>query len=209
LAAQLLVAGGSAGLGALFGRGGKDIDWGQFMRWLDTVQPEGYLTAEDRAAAEQTRSRLTAGANASTGNLRLEALRRIRQRGIETAPANEATLSRIDQIGAGGAQHAGDVAEEQLYNVRLGNKRFAQGKAMALIGGRLQDLTGGRARADARQSEFLNSLIGIAPSVMDAIDKHTGKPGGTKSYNASTGRIENVDVGGRNTTDYDPDPYED
>jgi hypothetical protein len=187
----------------------KKINWNAERAYADSFRPSGYLTPEDLASGEAQRARGVRGATATAGLQRLEAMRRIRARGIDSAPANEATLARVDQGEARGRQAAGDAADEYLSNIRTGNQRFEQNKAMALIGGHLQDTVRGGARADAQQSTFMNSLLDYTPAALGAIDQmHAGKAvkAGRKQYNAATGKIEPVsDRGSYDSTEGESD----
>jgi hypothetical protein len=180
---------------SMFQRGGrKKVDWGSIERWLGGIRPSGYLTDADYAAAETTRSRLARDATTSAALLRTEAMRRARQRGLGTAPALETTLARIGEAEARGRQSAGESAEEQLYSVRLGNQRFEQEKALALIGSRIQDVIGGRAAGDARQAAFWNSVIDYAPAALDALGRMSpGTRAAVRRFNPSSGRLEIID----------------
>jgi len=181
------------GAARLFGRGRRRVNWDELGRYAAGLRPTGYLTAEDYAAGEGVRRRLSGAATEAGANLRLEALRRIRQRGIDIAPASEATLSRIGETEAVGHERAAEGAEEYLGNVRLGREQFEMQKALALLGGRIGEATGQQGRQDIRDATFFNALLELTPSIIGGIGRLSSRGttgGGGRSYNPATGRFE-------------------
>ena len=174
----------------------RRVDWGGLQRWLGGLRAEGYVSPEDKAAAGLTEARLSRAATSTAAGQRLEANRRATQRGINTAPAMEATYGRIGQTEAGGRQAAADTAAEQEYSAFLGNKRFEQGKLMGLVGARLGDVARDQSRQDLQQSSFWNSLLEYAPTALDSVDaiirSHPrGSAAVPRRYNHALGRFEN------------------
>lgn len=161
---------GPAIYGALkAGGGGKGLDWNSLSAYSDSLKPQGYLTPEDLGAAASTRGRLRRGVSASAGTLRADAMRRARQRGTGTSSAVEATLGRIGEGEAAGHERAGESAEEQLYNVRLGRERFGQQKALTILGGKIRDEGYVRQSRTLRQTAFLNSLLQLSRGTISAL----------------------------------------
>lgn len=159
-------------LGALrlFG-GSPKVDWTELMNFSRSLQPTGYLLPTDYAAAGALRSRLSGASTEAARGLRLEALRRLRQRGIDLAPATEATLGRIGEREALGHEQAGSAAEEYLSNLRLGREKFEQGKAMSVLNARLGQAGADINRRALRDTTFFNSLLELTPSILGGIDK--------------------------------------
>lgn len=159
-------------LGALrLGRGRPQVNWNELGRYSDSLRPTGYLTADDTKAGEGVRRRLSGAATEGAANLRLEALRRLRQRNVDVAGSSEATLARIGEREVAGHERAAEGAEEYLANVRLGRESFEQQKALQLLSGRIGDAVGERSRADLRDTTFFNSLLDITPSIMGGLDQ--------------------------------------
>lgn len=149
----------ASGLKGLFSSGGGGGGGGKSFKGYRPYRGRGELTREDYEAAERTRGRLTTQSNEFGRGLRTEALRRYQRRGLAGAPAQEATLSRIADIEATGRQHAGDAAEELLYNVRLGRE--------------MQDVQGYYAhesRQAVAHAAYLNSLLEFTPRILSFFD---------------------------------------
>lgn len=155
----------SAALG--FGNGGdKPLDWASLE---GGPNPQGFNTPEDMAAAEAVRGRLRRD-NASTAAQRRQlVLRRAAQRGTLGSTATDTTLSRVGQDEALGNEHAGGTAEDLLYNARLGRERFGQTRALTIMGGRIQDASSRRYANTIRHTAFLNSLLDMSKSSLDAL----------------------------------------
>jgi len=148
----------ASGLKTIFSSSGRP-DINRILRYIDARRPRGYLDPEDYAAAEGTRSRLSGQASRTAQGLRYEALRRYSQRRLVGSPAEETTLSRVGEIEAAGRERAGDVAEQQLYDIRLGRERYGQQVNLAALGYNVNEAYRNQARSDAQQSTFYNSLL--------------------------------------------------
>jgi len=200
---------------AAFGRR-TNIDWSELQRWLAGLHAEGTLSPEDLAAADATRSSLTDQAETSGREMLAGVQTRLRQRGVDSAPAAETATMRVAQAVARGRQHAGDVSEEQKYNVWLGNKRFNQSKLLALAGARVGAAGYQTQRDDAQRAENLNSVLDYIPKILpggttadaagatdtagtDTLPRRAG-PGAGMYYDPATGRFRRYDSGvGRGT----------
>jgi len=182
-----------AGIKGLFG-GGSTPDYAAIEKWLMTQRPDGYVTAEDIAAADRTQSRLAGAAENSGVGARYGALARMRQRGIDTAPASEATMARISQQVAAGKENAANTGADQLYSTWLGNKQFEQTKALALANARLGGVQRAADRATAERAGAMNSLLGYIPSLLGTDKTTTSTVSGPKAmrYNPATGQLEDA-----------------
>jgi hypothetical protein len=186
------------GAARLLGRRRRGANWDQLQQFSQGLRPSGYLNQADYIAGEGVRRRLSGAATESGANLRLEALRRLRQRGVDVAGASEATLGRIGETEAAGHERAAQGAEEYLGNVRLGNQQFEQQKALQLLSGRIGEATGERSRADLRDTTFFNSLLDITPSIMGGLDQLSAGTAAAESplergsgrYNPATGMFD-------------------
>ena len=144
----------------------QTVDWGELSQWVDGMKAQGYITPQDQAAADMTQSRLNESADASGKMLTEDAQTRMRQRGIDTAPAAEATLARISQATARGRQQAGDTAASQLYDAFNNNKNFDAAKKLALIQGRVGGAPMEAYGANAQRAGTINSLLQSIPGLI-------------------------------------------
>ncbi|HKV69274.1 MAG TPA: hypothetical protein VJN72_14380, partial [Gaiellales bacterium] len=167
---------GPAALAAFktFFGGKKDIDFNELQRWLSGLRAEGYLSPEDVKAAELTRSKLTQQAEETGRGLREETMTRMRQRGIDTAPAAEASLGRVSQALARARQAAGETAEEQKYATWAGNKRFEQEKLLSLVGAKIGDARTQADRSLLEREDAFTALMDYAPMLVGTGGAGTG-----------------------------------
>jgi hypothetical protein len=147
----------------------KDID---FNSLLNVDYPTGKLTDDDIWAAERTKTRLGRAVRDRAGQGRQLARRRAAMRGTLGSSALETTLARLGEGEALGLERAGAVGEEQLSNMRIGRERFAQQRAMAVIGGRLRESSDRRYQGTLRQTAFTNSMLKLSRAML------TSMPGG-------------------------------
>ena len=133
---------------------------------LNADYPTGKVTPEDIAAADRTKSRLRKTVSDTAGQQRQLALRRAAQRGTLGSNALETTLARLGEGEALGNERAGAVGEEQLDNIRIGRERFAQSRALAVIGGKLRDASDRRYAGTLRQTSFVNSMLDLTRAIL-------------------------------------------
>ncbi len=162
LGAGGLAAGSALGHGG--GGHGDELDWNTLTGMSDSLKPTGYITPEDIATAEATKTRLRRGVSDTAGQARQMVLRRAAMRGTLGSSALETSLARVEQGEALGNERAGAVGEEQLANMRIGRERFGQQKALTLLGGKLTDMGLARNARTLRHTAFLNSLLSLAQS---------------------------------------------
>lgn len=159
---------GSAAIGGisrLVGGRRKRPDYSRAIAELRAARPTGYLTGEDYTAAERTRGRLSEGVQRQGQLQGYEVSRRARARGLAGSPSEERSQARLNQEVLLGQQHAGETAEEQLYNIRTGREHFEREKAMAIFGAQVNEQAREGARHDAEQAAFWNSLNEFLPTI--------------------------------------------
>jgi len=149
---------------------------------LRGARPTGYLTPEDHRSAELTKGRLAEGAQSEGRLAGYEVSRRARARGLGGSPSEERDQARVGQQVALGVQHAGDSAEEQLYNTQRGREAFQQSSELAIFGANTGEAAREAARQDAQHAEFWNSLNEFMPTILGAL-------GGNGLPNASLGAL--------------------
>ena len=125
---------------------------------LRASRPQGYLTGEDLRAAELTRGRLNRALQTRGELAGYEIRRRTRARGLAGSPTEERDLARLEQGVLLGKEQAGEAAEEQLYNTRLGREIFERQKELAIFGAETGAAAAAQQRRQAQQSEYWNSL---------------------------------------------------
>lgn len=194
------IGAGVSALGAvkgLFGGGGGGAKARRrAVAQLRAARPTGYLLPEDYRAAELTRGRLTEGV-ARRGQLEgYEIGRRYQARGLAGSPAEERTRARLANETLVGAQHAGESAEEQLYNIRQGREAFEREKELAIFGAEAGEAARQSARDQAQTGAFWNSLNEFIPTIMTSL-RTSAAPAPT----TTTGRPDNSNY----TPGYDPD----
>lgn len=165
------IAIGSAALGAVKGLigGRKRPNNRRAIAELRGARPTGYLTSEDYRAAELTKGRLTEGAQSQGRLASTEVSRRARARGLAGSPSEERSQGRVNQQVALGAQHAGESAEEQLYNTQRGRESFQQTAELSIFNAETGAALREAGRQDAQQAEFWNSLNEFLPTIMGAL----------------------------------------
>lgn len=189
-----------------FAGGKKDINWNELQTWLSGLRAEGYLSQQDVAAAELTRSQLTQQAEETGRGLTQQVQTRLRQRGVDSAPAAEASLARVAQVVARARQAAGETAEEQKYATWTGNKRFEQSKLLTLAGARIGDARTQAERSMLEREDAFQSLIDYAPVLVGSgAPASPASPGtsaavspaasrlGLRKFNPATGRFDYAD----------------
>lgn len=149
-----------------FTGGRSHVDWNELQNFINQQHAEGSLSSQDLAAADLTQSRLNETADATGKMLTADANTRMRQRGIDSAPAAEATLARIAAQTARGRQAAGDTAQTQLYDTFMGNKQLDAAKKMALIQARLGGAQMDSYAANAERAGNINSLLQYIPNLI-------------------------------------------
>lgn len=173
------IGAGVSALGAVKGLFGKKKgpDLRKAIAELRAFRPTGYLTPEDYRAAELTRGRLGEGV-ARRGQLEgYEIGRRFQARGLAGSPSEERARARAFQETLLGQQHAGESAEEQLYNIRTGREGFEREKGLAIFGAQAGEAEREAARQQAEQGAFWNSLNEFIPTIMTSIDTGPTLPG--------------------------------
>jgi hypothetical protein len=174
----------SAGLGVaskLFGRR-KRPDISRAIAELRASRPVGYITPEDLRSAELTRGRLTEGVQAQGRLGGYEIGRRFRARGLAGSPSEERSRARLEQETLLGGQHAGETAEEQLYNIRTGREAYQRQQDLAIFGAQVGQSQRESERQQAEDSAFWNSLNEFVPTIQSAI----GAKGGATDYSGWT-----------------------
>lgn len=175
---------GGAAYGAIKGRGAgrrRREDMRRAIAELRASQPVGYLTPEDVRAGEQTRGRLAAEARSQGGLAGVDVSRRSTARGLAGSPSEERALARVGQQTASGVEHAGDTAEEQLYNIRLGREQYGRQKDLAIFGAETGAATQEAQRQSAEEAAYWNSLLEFTPTILGNIDRPAGVTGTTPS----------------------------
>lgn len=140
---------------------------------LRASRPTGYLTPEDMRASELTRGRLAEGVQAQGRLGGYEIARRFQARGLAGSPAEERSRARLEQGTALGIQHAGESAEEQLYNIRTGREAYQHQADLAIFGAQTGETQRESERAQAQDSAFWNSLNEFMPTILSALPKTT------------------------------------
>lgn len=192
----------AAGLGVanqLFGRKRRGPDLRRAIAELRASRPVGYITPEDLRAGELTRGRLTEGVQAQGRLGGYEIARRFQARGLAGSPSEERSRARLEQQTLLGAQHAGESAEEQLYNIRTGREAFERQKALDIFGAQAGQAQRESERQQAEAGAFWNSLNEFIPTILSATRVPTSPPPQT-----STGRPDAADF----TPGYDPEAEE-
>lgn len=168
----LPIAAISAGVGIaskLFGGGKKRPDNRRAIAELRAAQPTGYITPQDLRAAELTRGRLTEGVNAAARQEGYEVGRRYQARGLAGSPAEERSRARLENERLVGQQHAGETAEEQLYNIRTGREAVQHQNELAIFGARVGETAREQERYQAENGAFWNSLNEFIPTILGGI----------------------------------------
>lgn len=153
---------------------------------LRAFRPQGYTTPEDLRAAELTKGRLTAGARAQGELAGTEVARRSVARGLAGSPSEERSRARVNQQTALGVEHAGETAEEQLYNVNLSREAFERQKALTIFGAQTGAAQQEANRQSAEDAAYWNSLLEFTPTILGNIDTGGGSTAST-GRRASTG----------------------
>jgi len=130
---------------------------GGIIRDYQNYQPKAWWSPEDENAIGLTRSRLAESATESGRGARLLAARRMVARGTGGSPASEATYARIAEGTALGRQRAGEAAEGQRYNIRLGRERMDFSRAGDIFRAKMQE----DYQQKQREASFWNSTIGL------------------------------------------------
>lgn len=194
-------------LSSLLGNHNHEVDWNAIQNWMATQHAEGTLSQPDMAAADATQSRLNAGAEVNAQGQRMALGTRLEQRGIASAPAAEAGYSRVAESLARARQAAGDTAEEQRYNIWLGNKNFQQQQIAALTQGRINDAISRAGRGRAADAGLVNATTGLVGSLARGTPQTTtgstdpgtpaGDPGSTTTDTASATPVASARLAAR------------
>lgn len=155
---------------------------------LRAQRPTGYLTDEDRRAAELTKGRLTEGAQRQGQLAGYELQRRTAQRGLAGSPSDERARARVGEQTALGVQHAGESAEELLYNTQRSREAYQHQGDLAIFGAQVGEAQREQERQQAEQGAFWNSLNEYIPTIINALGPNTAMAPGTGSI-APDGRI--------------------
>jgi hypothetical protein len=172
----------SAGLGVankLFGKK-KKYDNRRAIAELRASRPTGYITPEDLRAAELTRGRLSEAATAEGGLAGAEIARRYQARGLAGSPSEERSRARLEDQVLLGKQHAGESAEEQLYNTRTSREAYQHANDLAIFGAQTGETERNQQYQMAQNGAFWNSLNEFMPAIL------TGTSGGDESGLATT-----------------------
>lgn len=175
------IAVGSAALGGvkrLFGGRRRRPDISQAVAELRAYKPRGELYGEDYRSAELTRGRLGEQARARGELAGYEVSRRQRARGLAGSPSEERAQARVGQQTALSLQHAGESAEEQLYNVRMGREAFGNQRELGIFGARVGESAREGARLDAQEGAFWNSMNEFVPTILSYLPAGGGGGGG-------------------------------
>lgn len=162
----------SAGIGVatkLFGKKQKRPDNRRAIAELRASRPTGYLTPEDYTAAERTRGRLSEGLQAQGQLGQYEIGRRFRARGLTGSPSEERSLARLNQQTLLGQEHAGEAAQEQLYNTSRDREAFERQKALSIFGAQVGENVREQERIKAEQGAFWNSLNEFMPAIIGGL----------------------------------------
>jgi hypothetical protein len=167
----LPIAAGLAGLGLVKGLFAKHKrpNNRRAIAELRASRPTGYLTPEDIRAAEQTRGRLSEGIQAQGQLGQYEIGRRFRARGLTGSPSEERSLARLNQQTLLGQEHAGEAAQEQLYNTSRDREGFERQKALSIFGAQVGENVREAERQQAEQGAFWNSLNEFMPAIIGGI----------------------------------------
>jgi hypothetical protein len=160
----------------IFGKKGKGPNYRRAIAELRATRPTGYLTGEDLRGAELTRGRLMEGVQARGELEGYEIARRSRARGLAGSPSEERSRGRLRQQTLLGTQHAGESAEEQLYNIKTGREAFERQKALTIFGAQTGAAQQEYERQGAENSAFWNSLNEFMPTIMSGIQPAGGAP---------------------------------
>jgi hypothetical protein len=163
------------------------------------TRPEGYVTPEDQAAAERTRTRIAGAATAAAGRRRAENTRQVSARGLG-GPAAAALEQQASDTEAGGAEEAARTSADQLYQAFQSNLGYARQQNDTAFGAEIGAATHDAALADAQNASFWNSVNEAIPGIVSA-----WSPAPTATPTASTSGVVTPTTGlpgvaGRQTT---------
>lgn len=157
---------GAAGAVAGLFKRDRRPDISRAVAELRASQPTGYTTPQDFRGAELTKGRIAEGVRRQGELAGYEVRRRSRARGLAGSPSEERALARVGQQTALGVEHAGETAEEQLYNTRLSREAYGREKDLAIFGAQAGEATRAGARSDAQMAAFYNSLNEFIPTIL-------------------------------------------
>jgi hypothetical protein len=182
-----VIGAGSAAIGAITGAGRRRRpDNRKAIAALRSARPTGYLTPEDYTAAERTRGKLSEGVQEQGRLQGYEVSRRARARGLAGSPSEERDQARLNDRVLLGQEHAGEAAQEQLYNTTRDREHFQQESELAIFGAETQAAAREAARQDAQHAMFWNSLNEFIPTIMSALPATPGAPS-VGGYSPGTG----------------------
>jgi len=131
------------------------------------ARPVGYTSAEDEAAAERARTRITGASEAAAQRRRAENVRQTTARGL-SGPAAAALERQASDISAAGAEEGARTSADLLYKSFQSNLGYERAKTDRAFGAELGVATQDAMLADAQNASFWNSLNETIPAVAGA-----------------------------------------
>jgi hypothetical protein len=132
-------------------------------RYRDS-KPVGYTTAEDRAAAESTRTRGTAAAQQQAQLARMMNARQVTARGL-AGPAAAALEQGATDVAAQGSEEASRNSADQLYKAFQGNLGYARQQNDTAFGAELGLAAQEGSQKSAQDATFWNSMLEAVPAI--------------------------------------------
>lgn len=127
-------------------------------------RPAGYVTPEDEAAAERTRTRLAGASAAAAQRARQMNARQVSARGL-SGPAAAALEQGATDVEAQGSEDAARNSADQLYQAFQSNLGYERGKNDTAFGAEMGVASQDAALNAAKDSTFWNSMLEAIPAV--------------------------------------------
>lgn len=180
-------------LGGLFHRKKKGPNRNAILQRYRDSKPVGYTTAEDKAAAESTRTRLAGAAQGAAQNQRIQNARQVTARGLG-GPAAAALENNAGAISAAGAEEAARTSASQLYAAFNSNLGYARNQNDTAFGAEMGLASQEAAQNSAQDATFWNSMLEAIPAVA------SGFSGGGRATTAPTASVGAPTATGQTTT---------
>jgi hypothetical protein len=163
MAAQAVAALAPLVLGA-FHKRPKEPNRQAILARYRSSKPVGYVTPEDQAAAERTRSRIAGAATSAAQRARQMNARQVTARGL-SGPAAAALEQGATDTEAAGGETAALNSADQLYKAFESNLGYARNQNDTAFGAEMGLASQDAARAQAQDSTFWNSMLEAIPAV--------------------------------------------
>jgi len=152
----------------------------------------GYLSPEDRAQVERTRTGGVAAAERGAELTRGSIYRQINSRHLSGASAAALQLT-ADQQAAEGRDKASMFADDQGYKLYKGNEQYERDKQATAWGNAIGQSTRQGNRADLQDATFWNSVLEGIPGILSLMEGKGATTAATETTPGAEGRYDPLD----------------